>query len=108
MNTYDAFTTITLSISANSISGTSHSEAEEKFLETIQLFLETITIKDSQSALSVEVVDIDQCQLLRNNSSTTRNSYTSMTSLLAPTLAPTPVAQTNRFSSYNPLVRASS
>jgi hypothetical protein len=104
MNTYDAFTTITLSVSTNSIPATSYSEAEQEFIEKLQLFSETT--KRLQDGLSVEIVNIDECQLLHNAPPRRSNSYTSMASLLTPTPATAPASQPNTSSRYTPLTPA--
>lgn len=104
MNTYDAFTTVTLSISTNSIPATSYSEAEQKFIEKLQLFSETI--KHLQNELSVEVAHIDECQLLNDAPPRRSNGYTSMASLLTSTPVATPVSRASTSSSYTPLTPA--
>lgn len=104
MNTYDAFTTVTLSISTNSIPATSYSEAEQKFIEKLQLFSETI--RNLQNDLSAEVAHIDECQLLNNTPTRRSNGYTSMASLLTSTSVTTPASRSSTSSSYTPLTPA--
>jgi hypothetical protein len=97
MNTYNAFTTITLSVSTNSISATSVLEAERKFREKVQ----SISVS---SDLNTEIINIDEYEVFQNSSLPQTTTYTSMASLLSSNQASTPPSDFTNSSRYIPLV----